>query len=329
MPTTLKPLRIGDIVIDFPVILAPMAGYTDLAYRLLCRQFGAPYCITEMMLDRLLLVRGKVRSRLFKLTDQDHPVAGQIIGNEPDVMAQAAKALCEIGFDAIDLNFACPVRKALSRKRGGYLMGRPDLAVEIVRAVKAAVARPVTIKVRQKFLNSDTEENFYRIAEGALAAGAAAVTVHARSVETKYHGPADWEFLAAAKRRFAGSVIIGSGDVSSPAKALEMIERTGVDAASVARGALGNPWFFRQVRDLADGHEPYKPTLAQQREVLLRHFTADCELYGPLKGPRHMRGFGVRYARLHAHPKEVRMAFVHVKRAEDWHAVLDRFYPAE
>lgn len=327
MSLPLKPFFIGPIRIDFPFWLSPMAGYTDLPFRLLCREFGAPYAVTEMMLDRLLLVRRKVRSRMFHLTDQDHPVAGQIIGSEPAVMAQAAVELCQMGFDAVDLNFACPVRKALRRRRGGWMMCTPRETVEVVRAVVAAVDRPVTCKLRQRYKDKDGNEDFWEIAQGSFEAGAAAICVHARSVEACYHGRADWEFLAEVKRRFPDKTILGSGDVGQPAKAIAMLQQTGVDGVAVARGALGNPWFFRQIRDLLEGREMDRPSLPEQRAVLLRHFDACCEWNGPLKGAKQMRGFGVKYARMHPRPKEVRVAFVGVKNAGDWRAVLDHYYP--
>ena len=334
MTVELRPFHIGRIRIDLPFTLAPMAGYSDHPYRLICRQFGAPYCTTEMMLDRLLLTKGRMRNRLLKLSEEDHPIAGQLIGNDPAVMAEAAKELCRMGFDAVDLNFACPVRKALSRRRGGHLLTEPDQAVRITRAVVASVrevwpgtpAPPVTVKLRQKFDQADGEDAFWRIAEGAFQAGAAAVCVHARSVERKYAGPADWEFLAAVKRRLPDMTIIGSGDVLTPAQGLRMLAETGVDAVAVARGALGNPWFFQQVRELAAGREPHQPSLAEQRDVLTRHFAGACELYGPEKGPRIMRKFGIKYARMHPHPKQMRIAFVAVKRPEHWQAVLDEHY---
>ncbi len=329
MSIEIKPFRIGDIQIDFPVVLAALAGFSDLTYRLLCREFGAPYCATEMMLDRLLMVRGKLRTRLFALTPADHPVAGQIIGNDPDTMAQAAMALEEMGFDVVDLNFACPVRKALSRRRGGYMMSQVEGVLKITRAVIEAVDRPVTLKVRRQFDNDDTEDNFWRIAEGAFDAGAAAICVHARTVETKYFGPANWEFLARVKAHFHDKTIIGSGDVLTPQRAMDMLSQTGVDAAAVARGGIGNPWFFRQVRDLAAGREPHKPDLAEQRNILLRHFAEACEFYGSDKGPKFMRGFAVKYARMHPRPKDVRIAFVKVKCPRDWHEVVDNYYPQE
>ncbi len=312
---------------DFPVVLAALAGYSDLAYRLICRRLGAGYCATEMMLDRLLLIEGKLRRRLVKITDEDHPVAGQLLGNAPAVMARAAVVLCEMGFDVVDLNFACPVRKTLRRRRGGYLMCRPDLALEIVRAVMAVSSRPVTLKLRRSFDEADRDnEAFWEIASGALEAGVAGLCVHGRSVEAKYTGPADWKFIASVKRKFPDATIIGSGDLFAPADALRMLEETGVDGVAVARGAIGNPWFFRQVRDIAAGREAYKPGLAEQREVIASHFDHVCELYGPRRGPRAMRKFGIKYARIHPHPREVRNAFVDVKNAGQWRDVLEKYY---
>ncbi|OQB84965.1 MAG: putative tRNA-dihydrouridine synthase [Planctomycetes bacterium ADurb.Bin126] len=329
MASELRPFSIGTVRVRFPVVLAPMAGYTDLAYRLICRQRGAEYCTSEMVLDRCALIHGKLRSRLLCLDPGDHPVGGQLIGNEPEVMAEAARAMEQIGFDVVDLNFACPVHKALSRRRGGHMMRESEQVLRIVRAVRAAVDCPVTLKVRRSFDEADHEcEAFWRIAEGAFDAGADALTLHTRSVEAKYAGRADWELLARVKEHFADKTIIGSGDVLRPADALAMLEQTGVDAAAVARGCLGNPWFFRQAADLAAGREPYRASLAEQRELLLEHLDAACKLYGRLRGPRIMRKFGIKYARLHPHPKEVRMAFVDVKSPEDWRAVVEEHYPA-
>jgi nifR3 family TIM-barrel protein len=322
----LKPFRIGQIEIGLPVVLAALAGYSDLAYRRICRRLGAPYAATEMMLDRMLLGPNRQQRRMARIEAADHPVAGQLVGNSPDDMTAGAAALEEMGFDVIDLNFACPVRKALGRKRGGFLMGEPDQAIAITRAVCAVAEKPVTLKLRQKFADADNEDAFWRIAEAAFDAGAAAICAHARSVEQKYSGPADWEFLARVKQHFSDKTIIGSGDVLTPAKALDMLRQTGVDAASAARGCLGNPWFFRQVRDLAEGREPYQPGLAEQRALMLEHLEGSCELYGPLRGSKHMRKFGIKYARLHPSPKHVRMAFVAARKPADWHEVLRLYY---
>lgn len=328
MTVALEPLRIGEIEVSPPAALASLAGYTDLPYRLLCRELGAPYCATEMMLDRQLLLPGKLRRRLVHTHADDHPVGGQIIGNDPEVMAAAATEICRSGFDVVDVNFACPARKVLSRRRGGFLLKQPEVACRIVRAVLAAADRPVTVKLRMGFDAEDTDRrSFWRIAEGAFDAGAAAVCVHARTVEQRYAGPADWEFIAAVKRHFSGQTIIGSGDVTGPPAAVAMLEQTGVDGVVFARAALGNPWIFRQLQDHLAGRCVYRPPLTEQRRVLQRHFDGALALYGQRRGPRIMRKFGIKYARQHPAPAAVRAAFVAVNTAADWQAALENFYP--
>jgi tRNA-dihydrouridine synthase B len=324
----LKALRIGRVEVGFPVVLASLAGYSDLAFRLVCRSLSAPYCATEAMLDKQLLLEGKLLDRLVRLDDADHPVAGQIMGNDPQVMARAAATLSRMGFDVIDLNFACPVKKVLSRMRGGYWMAHPGRGLEIVRAVLEAVPeRPVTLKLRRAF--RDGEDNpaaFWEIARGAFEAGIAALCVHARSVEQKYRGPADWAFLARVKRGFPDKTIIGSGDVHTAADALRMIDETGVDGVCAARGAIGNPWIFRQAREIAAGREPKTPGLEEQRELISRHFRIASGLYGERRALKIIRNFGIYYSRLHPHPGQVRAAVIAVKSEKDWREWLAAFY---
>jgi len=324
----LKPLKIGRVDVGFPVVLASLAGYSDLAYRLVCRSLSAPYATTEAMLDRLLLQEGKLLDRLVRLDEADHPVAGQIMGSEPAVMARAASHLSRMGFDVIDLNFACPVRKVLARKRGGYLMAHPDQALKIVRAVLDAVPdRPVTVKLRRAFReNEEGQPAFWEIARGALEAGVAGLCVHARSVELKYRGRADWEFLARVKREFPDRTIIGSGDVRSASDALRMIDETGVDGVAAARGAIGNPWIFRQARELAAGMEPMKPGLKEQKELIILHFRTASGLYGERRALKIIRTFGIYYASLHPRPGQARAAVIAVKSERDWREWLEAFY---
>ncbi len=324
------PLRIGAVAIDFPVGLGALAGYSDLPYRLICRSLGAPYCITEAMLDRQVLLEGKLRKRLIRLDPADHPVAGQIMGVEPEMMADAARSLAAMGFDIIDLNFACPVRKVVSHGRGGALMNDPDRALATVRAVVGAVpGRPVTLKLRRAFREADkTREGFWTIARGAFAAGAAAIAVHSRSVEQKYTGRADWGFLAAVKREFPDRTILGSGDVATPAEALRMMAETGVDGVLAARGAIGNPWFFGQARDLAAGSPPRQPGLGEQRAVIYRHYRLACDAYDPRRGLKILRHFSLQYAKMHPRRTDLRNALVKVRTEGEWRAVIDAFYGA-
>ena len=324
------PLRIGAVPIDFPVGLGALAGYSDLPYRLVCRSLGAPYCITEAMLDRQILLEGRLRKRLIRLEPTDHPVAGQIMGVEPETMAEAARALDRMGFDIIDLNFACPVRKVVSHKRGGALMKDPARALATVRAVLDAVpGRPVTLKLRRSFRTSDPAcDDFWTIARGAFEAGAAAIAVHARSVEQKYTGRADWDFLAEVKRAFPDRTILGSGDVTSPAESLRMLAETGVDGVLAARGAIGNPWFFAQARDLAAGRPARQHGLAEQREVIYRHYRLACDAYDPRRGLKILRHFSLQYAKMHPRRTDLRNALVPVRTEAEWMAVIDSFYGA-
>jgi len=322
------PLRIGPFAADLPVVLAGLAGYSDLPYRLLCRSLGAPYCYTEAMLDRQVLLEGKLRKRLVRLDPADHPVAGQIMGVEPETLAEAARALDRLGFDVVDLNFACPVRKVVAHKRGGALMNDPERALAAVRAVIAAVpSRPVTLKLRRAFKDADAaSETFWKIARGAFEAGVAAIAVHARSVEQKYTGRADWEFLASVKREFPDRTILGSGDVMHPADALRMLAETGVDGVLAARGVIGNPWFFEQCRDLIAGRPPRQPGLEEQRQTIYRHYRLASEAYDPRRGLKMLRHFSLQYAKMHPRRTDLRNALVGVRTEEEWKSVIDAFY---
>jgi tRNA-dihydrouridine synthase B len=330
MENSLRPLRIGPITVEFPVVLAALAGYTDLPYRLICRSCSAPYTATEAMLDRQVLLEGKLRKRLVRIDPADHPVAGQIMGDDPETMARAAAALDALGFDVIDLNFACPVRKVVSRNRGGALMKDPARARAIVLAVREAVpGRPVTLKLRRAFRESDSSRDaFWTIAREAREAGAAGICVHARSVEQKYKGRADWSFLSRVKREFADWTVIGSGDVQTPANALRMIAESGVDGVAAARGAIGNPWFFEQARDLAAGRPPRAPTLSEQRDLILRHFRLACETYDPRRALKILRHFSLQYAKVHPRRTDLRNALVAVKTEEAWLSVIEAYYGA-
>ncbi len=328
MTATLRPLRIGRIELDFPVVLAALAGYSDAPFRLVCRSCGAPYAATEVILDRSLLVSGRLQQRLLTIDPADHPLAGQIMGNDPETMARAAVVLRDAGFDVIDLNFACPVKKVLARKRGGFLMTQPDLVLEIVRAVRAAVPdRPVTLKLRRSFHEKDRAcEAFWKISRGAFEAGADAIAVHGRSVDQKYQGKDDREFLKRVRDEFPDRTVIGSGEILSAADALRMIEETGVDGVLAARGAIGNPWLFRQARDLAAGREALPPTLEEQRELIDRHHRLAIDTYGARRAALYMRNFAIRYSHVHPTPGKARLAAVLIRGEADWNAFFEKWY---
>ncbi|MDW7761258.1 MAG: tRNA-dihydrouridine synthase [Acidobacteriota bacterium] len=328
MNVPLRPLRIGRILIDFPVILASLAGYSDLAYRTICRSCSAPYAATEALLDRFLIADGKLRRRNLMTDAGDRPVAAQLMGIDPEVMAAAAAVVTDTGFDVVDLNFACPVRKVTGRGRGGAFMNRPEQALAVIREVVRAVPKnPVTVKLRRSFLEDDTESSaFWTIARGAFDAGVAAVCVHARSVEAKYRGRADWSFLARVKSAFPDGTVIGSGDVHTAADALDMIRQTGVDGVACARGSIGNPWIFRQARDLAAGFEPHTPSLTEQRTLIERHYALLIDHYGPEFALRRIRNLGIRYSRLHPDSVRLRDAVIAVRTESDRLRVMETFY---
>jgi nifR3 family TIM-barrel protein len=328
----LRQLCIGPINVGFPVVQAALSGYSDWPMRVIARRLGAPYTLCEVMLDQFLVaVKNRRKNRHFLHTsDEEHPVAGQLMGAEPTQFAAGALRLVEAGFDVIDINFGCPVRKVLGRCRGGYHLSQPDVALEIVRRTREAVPTgiPVTLKMRRGIDDSaESRDKFYTILDGAFAAGIAAVTVHGRTVEQRYVGPSKWEFLTEVKKHLGQRTMLGSGDLFTPQDCLDMLARTGVDGVTVARGAIGNPWIFTQARALAMGLPlPEPPSLFEQREVIREHYRLAEEIYPEKQCGTLMRKFGIKYASLHPDFEEVRESFIRVKNRADWEAALTRWY---
>lgn len=323
-------LRIGHLSFDVPAVHAALAGFSDAAMRRIARRYGCPYAVSEGLLDRAVLDGGRGH-RVVELPDDDHPVGGQLLGSDPAELADAARTLAGAGYDVVDVNFGCPVRKVMGRCRGGFLLGEPDTAIAIVRAVRDAVpARvPVTLKMRRGIDDGDqSADHFFRILDAARAAGVAAVTVHGRSVRQLYTGRADWAFLAGVKRHVGGTLtVIGSGDLMSAGDVQAMLTATGVDGASLARGAIGNPWLFAEVRAaLAGRPPPGPPSLAEQADVMADHYGLAEGLYGPVKGEMVLRKFLQHYCRRHPDPAGARRALLECRTAEQRRAVLERWY---
>jgi nifR3 family TIM-barrel protein len=334
MSPSLPQLRFGNLQIGFPVVQAALSGYSDWPMRLLARRHGASYGLCEVMLDQFLVTVKDARNRnrhFLYLSDDERPVGGQLMGAEPEQFAAGALKLVQAGFDVIDINFGCPVKKVLGRCRGGFHLSQPDVALEIVRRTRDAVppSIPVTVKMRRGLDDSAaSRDKFFTILDGAFAAGVAAITVHGRTVVQRYIGPSRWEFLTEVKRHVGPRrTILGSGDLFSPQDCLEMIRRTGVDGVTVARGAIGNPWIFSQVRALAAGLPlPPPPTLHEQRAVMLEHYRLAEELYGPDRAGPLMRKFGIKYTASHPQHERVRESFTRVRTFEEWQAVLNQWY---
>jgi tRNA-dihydrouridine synthase B len=327
----LRRLSLGPVKIDFPAVQAALSGYSDWPMRVIARRLGAPYTIGEVLLDKLVLsvTKGRKFRRLIRVTDEEHPCGAQLMGAEPEQFAPAALRLVEAGFDVIDLNFACPVKKVLGRCRGGYLMSQPELALEIAARVRDALPPrvPLTVKLRSGMdASAESREQFWAIFDGIFRLGLAAATVHGRTVRQRYEGRSSWEFIREVKLHAGGRIVLGSGDLFTPQDCLDMLNQTGVDGVSIARGAIGNPWIFGQFRSLATGGAVVTPTLSEQREVLAEHYRLAEEAYGPRRTCPHMRKFGILYARLHPEHQRVRDVFVAVKTREQWHAVLEQWY---
>jgi nifR3 family TIM-barrel protein len=299
--------------------------------RVIARRQGADYALCEVMLDQFLVaVRQRNKTRhFFYISDEDHPVGGQLMGAEPEQFAAGAVRMVEAGFDVIDINFGCPVKKVLGRCRGGFHLSQPETALEIVRRTRDVTPPhiPVTVKMRRGIDDTaESRDKFFTILDGAFAAGVAAVTVHGRTVEQRYIGPSRWEFLREVKEHVGGRTILGSGDLFSAQDCLDMIAQTGVDGVTLARGAIGNPWIFAQAKALSRGEPlPPPPSLYQQRDVLREHYRLSEELYGDRCGPL-MRKFGIKYAFLHPAAEEVRRAMIAVRCRDDWEKVLARHY---
>src|SRR3954464_490717 len=332
MTCHLRELSIGPLRLDFPVVQAALSGYSDMPMRVIARRLGAPYTLCEVMLDKFIVaLKPRRRNRHYlEVADEEHPAGGQLMGADPEVFAPAALRLVESGFDVIDINFGCPVKKVLGRCRGGFHLGQPAVALEIVSRVRDAVPSriPVTVKMRRGIDDSaESREKFFEIFEGAFASGVAAITVHGRTVMQRYNGPSRWEFLRELKEIADEKVVLGSGDLFNAQACLDMIRYTGVDGVTVARGAIGNPWVFSQARALAAGKPlPDPPSLHEQRDVICEHYRVAEESYGVERCLPDMRKFAIKYAQLHPNHLEVRADFCRVKEPGGWREVLAKWY---
>ena len=323
-------LRLGRIELDVPFVQAALSGYSDLPMRRIARAYGAPYTLNEVVLDKLVTQKGKTRRRVLRVEPDDHPVGGQLMGANPDDFGPAAHAMAEAGYDAIDINFGCPVRKVLGRCRGGFHLSQPAVALDIVRRVVDAVGRgcPVTVKMRRGIDDSaESERHFFTILDGVLAAGVAAVTVHGRTVRQRYIGPSNWHFLERVKRHVGVATLLGSGDLFSAEACLRMLRETGVDGVTIARGCIGNPWIFQECRALYAG-QPLPPpsSVPEQGRVIAAHFAESVKVHGAPLAARVMRKFGIKYAEHHPRAAEVRAAFIAVSTPAEFDAVVSAWY---
>jgi nifR3 family TIM-barrel protein len=329
-PAGIDPLvrQYGPLTLASPLMQAGLAGYSDRAMRNVARRRGCPYAVTEAILDRVLLDGGKGLKRSIDVDDEDHPVAGQIMGSEPDEVAAAAALLAGAGYDVIDLNFACPVKKVKNKARGGWMLRDDDLGIRILRATRRRLPDALlSVSLRRGFDDEPgSEDRFWRLCEEARDLGFVGVRVHGRTVEQKYAGRSRRPFLGEIVRAFPDWFVWGSGDVFVPQDAVDMLRETGVDGVWVARGAIGNPWFFRDTVRLLRGQTAPPPTIDEQRAALREHMEAAIEIHGATQAARRMRKLGLKYARFHPQASAVRQRFIRVASSADWESVVSDFY---
>ncbi|MBO6148671.1 MAG: tRNA dihydrouridine synthase DusB [Lachnospiraceae bacterium] len=275
-------MNIGEVKLDSPYILAPMAGVSDLPFRRLCREMGAGLVCTEMISAKALHYGNKATKKLMAIHEKEHPIALQIFGSDPDIMAEQAAELEKEEFDILDINMGCPMPKIVNNGEGAALLRDIPLIGRIIEKVAKATKKPVTVKIRKGFYKD--ENVAAEVAKAAESAGAAAIHIHARTREQYYEGKADWSAIKEVKEAVSIPVI-GNGDVRSFKDAERMFQETLCDAISVGRGAKGNPWIFKE---LISG-EPALPAMEELKATMLRHLRLEIECKGEYTAVREMR----------------------------------------
>ena len=279
--------KIGDVEIDNPFVLAPMAGVTDLPFRKLCKEQGAGLICMEMVSAKAISFHNKNTEALMEIDKCENPVSMQLFGSEPELMARVAAEIEERPFDILDINMGCPVPKVVNNGEGSALLKNPELIVKIVKSVSSAIKKPLTVKVRIGFENEPVD--IVDIAKRVEDAGAAAIAVHGRTRQQYYSGTADWDAIRRVKEAVSISVI-GNGDVDSPEKAEALIKETGCDGVMIGRAVRGNPWLFRELNHYFEtGEKLSRPSVEEVREMILRHARMQIDLKGEFTGIREMR----------------------------------------
>lgn len=310
----IKPLKIGSVTLPNNLILAPMAGVTDLPFRLLCKEQGAGLLCMEMVSAKAILYKNRNTESLLEIDPRENPVSLQLFGSDPEIISNIAHQIEDRPFDILDLNMGCPVPKIVNNGEGSALMKNPKLAGEIIRQTVKAIDKPVTVKIRKGF--DDEHINAVEMAKIAEDAGAAAVAVHGRTREQFYSGRADWDIIRQVKEAVSIPVI-GNGDLLTAEDVIAMEAQTGCDGFMIARGAQGNPWIFRQILHYFEtGEHLAKPTLEEVTQMILRHARMMLEFKGEYIGIREIRKHAAWYTAGYPNSARLRVAINNVESFE-------------
>ncbi len=322
-----RPINIGSLSLPNNLLMAPLAGYTQRAQRLIARQMGAALTFTEMISAYEVLRPGRITRKLLAIVEEDHPLGIQIFGADAAMVADAAARAEELGcFDLVDLNLACPVRKMLARGNGGAMLKNADLALAQIEAVRRATSLPLTIKIRRAF--DDTPESaamVQQILTGAARLGINAATIHGRTVQQIYHGKADWEAISHLAQ-LVDIPIFGSGDLMTAHDVIDRLTTPHLAGVSIARGAIGSPWIFREVLAMGDQQEPPQVAAAERADIMRNHYRLLIEEIGAYSAIRVMRRFGMFYSKGISRAKESRLALGRMTTAEQFEQVLQEFF---
>ena len=316
----IRTLQIGNVTLENNLILAPMAGVSDLPFRLLCREQGAWLVCMEMVSAKAILYKNRNTEELLTIDPKEHPVSLQLFGSDPDIISEIAKQIEERPFDILDLNMGCPVPKVVNNGDGSALMKNPRLAGEIIEKTARAIKKPLTVKIRKGF--DDAHVNAVELAHIAQESGAAAVAVHGRTREQYYAGHADWDIIRQVKEAVSIPVI-GNGDIRTPEDVAAMAEQTGCDGYMIARGAEGNPWIFRQILHYFEtGEHLSRPDFSEVTEMLLRHAKMQIDCKGDYTGIREIRKHAAWYTAGYRNSSKLRGRINEVENYEQLEALF-------